>query len=136
MTQYLHPNSILIFGRTLKREVLEGQGSWEAATRLVDHDQGQGARGGLLGGINAQPALITADRLDAGFAEFPSSAVVVAKHAEGEGDRLAGGGRRPEGRQVQSLATEDAQDVGLGQGAIDMLGRPQLYSVMASLVPG
>ena len=49
MTQYLYPNSILIFGRTLKREVLEGQGSGEAATPPVDLERGQGARGGHLG---------------------------------------------------------------------------------------
>lgn len=61
MTQYLYPDWILIFGRMLKREVREGQGT----------------RSGLLGGINGHPDFVIADSLDAGFAKFSADAVIV-----------------------------------------------------------
>ena len=40
------------------------------------------------------------------------------------------------GGQVQAFAAEDAEHVGLGERAVDVVQPPKLYSVIAVLVPG
>jgi hypothetical protein len=84
---------------------------------LVDDHHGEPAVRHAAGGIGRQPPLVGARRERPELAEAVPGAVDVAVHAKREGAGFVGLRRPPQRRDVEPLAAEDAEDVGLGEGA-------------------
>lgn len=82
-----------------------------------DHEGGAVWRCGLRRRRRLVPGLVLAAVTE--VAEAGAVGVVVAVEAEGVGGGIGGGGGVPECGDVHVLASEDAEDVGLCDGAVE-----------------
>ncbi len=93
----------------------------ERLCRLVDEHDRQRAVAAARRGVDGEPALVAADGAHRGVAEAAAGAVVVAEEAKGVGLQVGDGGRVPAGGEVEPLAAEDPERVGLDQRVRDAL---------------
>ena len=101
---------------------LAGDGSYLRRGGAVDGDENDSAgSGGVAAGVDDHVGDIAGGGLQRGVAEIGSGAVEIAEGAEtGEGVGVGAVGR-PEIRGENSLGAEDAEIVGLGDGAGDVI---------------